>query len=138
MIGLDSNLFVYMLEGHAEFGEAVRDIFVAIEQTRLEACASELVYFEVLSYPGLLSKQVTEATALIGQLGIRYIPVSSDVLLEAARLRRECGLGALDSVHVASALGAGCSAFITNDQALLKKAVPEIRLVALDKAAVLL
>jgi predicted nucleic acid-binding protein len=132
VIALDSNLFIYMLEAHPEFGEDARRVFVAIEQTGLDAVASELVFMEVLGYKGLNKQMAENAQTRLEQFGIKFIPISRTILLTASRLRRELGLGPLDAVHAATAIESNCSSLVTNDQELLKKRVAEIGLVRLN------
>lgn len=131
MIALDSNIFIYMLEGNKEFGELARDLFVAIEQTNLDAIASELVFMEVLASPNLTTAEAGMVKGKIEELGASFKPVSRQVLAEAAKLRRQFKCGALDSIHIASAIEARCTQFITNDLNLLKKHIPEIQIIPL-------
>lgn len=129
--GLDSNLFIYFLEGNLQFGGYAKEVFLSIEKGDLDACASELVFFEVLSSKHLNDSTATKAKKTLESLPIRYYPADKTVLIEASRLRREYGLGVLDSVHVASALTSGCEKFITNDERLTKKKVPSISIIGL-------
>ncbi len=135
VIALDSNLFIYFLAAHPEFGEATRSLFVNVEQTSLNACASELVFYEVLSHSNISDKEARLATDLLNELGVAYKPVTSLVLNSAARLRREYGCGAIDAIHIASAIQAKATHFVTNDRGVLKKRIPSIKLVSLDQAS---
>lgn len=135
MIALDSNLFIYFLAAHPEFGGSARELFVAVEQTSLNACASELVAYEILSHGDISDKQAGRITDTLDQLGIVYKPVSHSVLGRAAKLRRDYSCGAIDAIHLASALQAGATHFVTNDRGVLKKQIPGIELVPLDQAA---
>ncbi len=132
MIALDSNIFIYMLEAHQEFGSAACDLFVAIEQTSLDAVASEVTFLEVLASPKLQGDLINQTRRSLEQLGVRFHSVSKDALLSAAELRRQHGCGAFDAIHVAQAISQGCSQFITNDRSLLKKQIPGISLVSIQ------
>lgn len=132
VIALDSNIFIYMLEAHHEFGPAARDIFLAIEQTSLDATASELTLLEVLASPKLQGDAARQTQYSLEQLGVRFHFVSKEVLLRAAELRRQHGCGAFDSIHIAQAIRQGCSQFITNDKTLLKKQIPGIKLIPIQ------
>lgn len=134
VIALDSNIFIYFLAAHPEFGEDARELLVAIEQTSLNACASELVHYEVLSCSGVSDADAHDITQLLGEVDVTYKPVSREVLHSAAKLRCDYGCGAMDSIHLASALQAKATHFVTNDKAVLKKPVEGIELVALEQA----
>lgn len=123
-----------MLEGNSQFGALAQELFVAAEQTHLVAYSSELTFMEVLAHPGMSEEVAARARNSLEELGITFQPLTRQVLLEAAKLRRGQGLGALDSIHVASALLAGCADFVTNDKELLKCQVEQIRLVPLINA----
>ena len=115
-----------MLEAHQEFGSAACDLFVAIEQTSLDAVASEVTFLEVLASPKLQGDLINQTRRSLEQLGVRFHSVSKDALLSAAELR------AFDAIHVAQAISQGCSQFITNDRSLLKKQIPGISLVSIQ------
>lgn len=138
MIALDSNLFIYFLAAHPDFGEQARRLFVAVEQTTLDACASELVHYEVLAHSGLSDTEAQRVAALLAEMDVRYRPITSRVLYEAAALRRAYNCGPMDSIHLASALQAQATHFVTNDKHVLKKSIPGIILVPLDHADTLL
>jgi predicted nucleic acid-binding protein len=134
VIALDSNLFIYLLEAHPEFGASSAELFKVIEKTYLNATTSELTLMEVLSHKTLNDHQVRTTRANLEKLGVDMTPISKQILLGAATLRRDCNLGALDSIHVATAIQNGCKWFITNDHNLLKRHVPGITLLPLTSA----
>lgn len=132
MIGLDANLFIYLLEGNQRFGELARNIFSAIEQGTIKACASEITFLEVLSYRLMTNGVATKAKDELKNLGVTFQPVTEEILLSAANLRRKYGLGTMDAVHVASAKASNCGQFVTNNQQLLQRNIPGIKLIPLQ------
>jgi len=68
---------------------------------------------------------------LINSNGIDLIPVSIAIARHAAQLRARHNLRTPDAIHVATALEAGCQAFLTDDLGL--KRVSEIRVLVLDE-----
>ena len=138
MIALDSNVLIYFLTAHAEFGELSRRLLVAVEQTSLNACASELVSYEVLSYSRISDKEAREITSVLEELDVVYKPVSHEVLQLAAMLRRDHGCGAIDAIHIASAIAAKATHFVTNDAGILCKSIPDIVLTPLGETQPLL
>ena len=134
MIAVDSNIVIYFLAAHPEFGELSRDLLVAVEQTSLNACAPELLRYEVLSYSELSESEATKVANALDGLDIVYKPVSQEVLTTAAALRRTHGCGAMDAIHIASALQAKATHFVTNDKNILSKTISGIELVSLADA----
>lgn len=61
---------------------------------------------------------------------LEVVPVSRDVLIEAARLRAVANLRLPDAIHGATATLTGCETFLTNDRRLL--AIPGIDVVVLS------
>jgi predicted nucleic acid-binding protein len=53
--------------------------------------------------------------ALQSRRGLTVLPVSRDVLVEAAHLRATTTLRLPDAIHAASARLGGCGRFVTND-----------------------
>ncbi len=131
MIALDSNVIIYLLDAHVEFGETSRKLLKKLEQTTIRVIASELLIFEVLSRGGGTDREANALLERLEMLNIDYGRCSMTILLQAARLRREANLGALDSIHVANAIEKNATHFITNDKQLLKKEVNDIKIVSL-------
>lgn len=133
MYAIDANIVIYALEGNTEFGpDAKKLLNVLIKQAQCRA--SELLIMEVLS----CKMEDSDARGLLKWLlrfDMPYDQVSLPVLLAAAKLRRKYSFGTPDSIHVASAMTAGCTHFITNDRTILKKKLPGIEIISLKKAA---
>ncbi len=138
MIAIDSNVFICLLEDNTRFGPLSRNLFWAAEKTNLSACCSALVFHEVLAYPKLTPAKAIRLQQKLEQLGIEFKPITTTTLVESARLRRQYNLGAFDSVHIASAIEARATHFVSNDQKLLTKKVSGIKLVPLSAVDTLL
>jgi len=54
-------------------------------------------------------------TQLLMATEIRLLPITLDVLRDAARLRADTSLKTPDAIHAATALAAGSDLFVTND-----------------------
>jgi len=136
VLGIDANVLIYALEGNPEFGPDAKHVLRdSVENTGCSA--SELIIME------LMARKMNETTAArlytwLQKVGIRYQVVTREVLLKAADLRRSYDFGAMDSIHVASAMQAGCTHFVTNDRQVLRRKVPGIHIVSLSAAAKLL
>jgi predicted nucleic acid-binding protein len=117
-IYLDTNIFIYALEGYPVFRTVLTTLFNALDRGELMAVTSELTLAEVLVKP-LLDRHAERQAAYLQVLqpspSLHMAPVSRDVLLAAARLRAETGLKLPDAIHAATAQLMGCEQFLTND-----------------------
>lgn len=86
---LDTNVFVYALEGYEEFRLRLIKLFETLDHGELQAITSELTLAEVLVKPLLDRSQEREAAyhrALRSSVSLQVMPVTRDVLITAARL----------------------------------------------------
>jgi len=131
MIALDSNVFIYHLGEHPDFGTYAKELLKAVEDGQLTAITSELTFTEVLGYPGMSDEQAIIAEREIKKTNVKLNKVNADTLLLAASLRRKYNIRTPDAIHIASAIRASATQFISNDRKLLSKKIPEIEFVAL-------
>ncbi len=120
-IALDSVIFIYALEGNAEFGDRVLKIFEAIEQGKCQGFACDLVLAELMVKP-LREGQVEIAQEYVTELpkfpNLTFRSITRATVITAASLRGSSNLGLVDALHLATAIEAGCTVFLTNDTAL--------------------
>jgi predicted nucleic acid-binding protein len=123
-IYLDANVFIYFVEGPAELAEPLCSLFEFAESggpsgnpLRNFFVTSELALAEVLS-----SSRTSEADRdmycelILGSAFIAKAQVNKDILLEAARLRREFGFKLPDAIHAATALYNQCDMLVSRDK----------------------
>src|SRR6266576_436023 len=105
MIALDSNVFIYLLNAHPEFGPKAEKT-VRLPDAKV---ASELIFAEIFSSPKLeVAEARHEARAFIEALKIEYVPIGRATMFLAGQLRQTHKILALaDALHLASALEAG-------------------------------
>ncbi len=116
---LDANVIIAIVEGNSDLSPAQFEFVSAIDSGRLMAVTSELTLSECLVKP-MADRNVDAISAymnfLDGREGFPVLPISREILIEAARLRSELGGKLPDAIHVATALQAGCGTFLTNDR----------------------
>ena len=97
---------------------------------------SELTLIEVLVKPfrdGNSELQTVYRQAIQSSGELSVVPISRDVLVEAAQLRANLNLKLADAIHAATALLTECSTFMTNDQRF--QIVPGFHVVLLSQVA---
>ena len=130
---LDTNVFIYMLEGYPEFLPLLTQLFKALDNKHLQAITSELTLAEALVKPFAdknISLQKIYEHTIQSALGLTVIPISRNILIKAAKLRTSM-LRLPDAIHLATAQENDCKFFITND-AHLKK-IPDINILLLSE-----
>ena len=115
---LDTNVFIYTLEGFPGIEDALKELFKAIDAGAVQTVSSELSLAEVLIKPiqnKNVQHQAIYEAAIRSRKRLEVVPVSRSVLLEAARLRGTTNLRPPDTIHAATATLSGCTGFFSND-----------------------
>ncbi len=129
---LDTNIFIYALEGYSTFRAVLTTVFGALDRHELAAITSELTLAEVLVKPfsdRSIEREKAYLQILQPSASLQMVPVSRDVLIAAARLRAETTMKLPDAIHAATAQITGCSYFLTNDTQL--KTIPGLTILSL-------
>ena len=132
----DTNLFVYLVEDEGERTEQV----VALRQWMIERedelLTSALTLGEVLVKP--MEKGDEELMRRYEQAisaGATVLPFDSRAAPTFAKIRRDRSIRAPDAIQLACASAAGADLFITNDDRLSRKNIPDIQFIqSLEKA----
>jgi predicted nucleic acid-binding protein len=132
----DTNLFIYLIEGTGERGEAVRHLRERMLARSDRLFTSTLTLGEVLvkpteaNQPELVTKYEELLTA-----GATILPLDVKAARAFAAIRRDRSIKPPDAIQLACAAEAKIDLFITNDERLSQKVVPGIQFVtSLDKA----
>jgi predicted nucleic acid-binding protein len=118
---LDTNIVIYLIEGHAPYRAALQLIDEAVAEGKVRLLTGEITLIEVLSGPLAANRMDIVAryrTFLENDAVIELIPTVRDVYLNAAVYRAAHGLETPDAIHVASAIAGNCDVFLTNDSRL--------------------
>ncbi len=122
MIAFDSNILIYYLEDNPEFADKVYEVFLRIEKEG-GVCSALLV-----------TESFYGNTASFEQLGplknesVQIIALTKELAEYAGRLKLKHSLKNIDAIHLATALKCGADEFVTNDEAILKKKIPGLRI----------
>lgn len=130
LIALDTNIFIYALEGHDDFGVQARELVSSIDSGDKSAVASTYVLTELLRQG---PQEMREA--LLSTRNMTFIPTSQEIALLAADIIRanSVKLSNIDAIHLATALFMGCREFWTNDKLLGKAKVNGLSIKMLGK-----
>jgi predicted nucleic acid-binding protein len=128
---LDTNIFIYALDGRSEFCAAARALLETISGGDYQGVASVLVYTELMRKPSALALEALDSIN-----NMRFLPVDKLIALEAASLSaaKDANIKAYDELHLATAVLAGAQEFWTNDHVLAKARVAGLRVRLLTEA----
>lgn len=119
MTGIDSNVFIYILERHPQFFEPSMTALKSALADTEQICVPTLVITEILS--GTSDKAVLR---FFERNSFRFYDLTQAIATVAGELRfARASLKTADSIHLATALAAGANRFITNDNNLCKLTV---------------
>lgn len=100
----------------------------------MSGVTSELSLAEALVKPLQNQDSVQQATYkqfICTSQQLSVIPISRDVLIEAAQIRASTNIKLPDAIHAATAVLTECSTFLTNDQHF--QVVPDLWVVLLSQ-----
>ena len=130
---IDTCVWIYHLEEHPEFGPPAARLIENLEEGRFRAVASELTLLELTVRPLQLGRQdvADDYEVLLDYFPhLELIPISREILVDAASLRARLKLRTPDSIQLATGLRAGATLAVTNDK--LWQSVPLIETVLLS------
>ncbi len=132
-LGIDTAPFIYLIEKHLAYLDRVRAIFAEVAQGKMSGISSIVTLTEVLTQP-LKNNNMTLEQAyrriLLRSRHVKLLAIDAPTAERAARLRATYTLRTPDAFQIATALQAGCQAFLTNDRGLSR--VMDLRILVLD------
>lgn len=115
---LDTNVFIYFVEGHDRFAPVLSQLFDMIDDKAVVAVTSELTFAEVMVKAfadGNSHVAAIYERLLFGPSELTVVPISRPVLRRSAELRARLPLRAFDAIHVATAAETTCDFLISQD-----------------------
>ncbi|MCP4421581.1 MAG: type II toxin-antitoxin system VapC family toxin [Chloroflexi bacterium] len=134
---LDTAPVIYYVERKQPFYKKAELFFSLLDDGAFTAVSSPITLAECLFYP---YKQKNEPllqafqVLLISGPNTIFVPATALIANLSARLRANYNLGFADAFQVATAIHAGCDAFLTNDKQLQR--IAELKVVVLENIAV--
>lgn len=114
---LDTAPVIYSVEKHADFWQLLISLWNALQTKEIEVFTSQLTLLETLVQPIRQNNLslVSAYETLLTKTDVKLVPVSLDILRQAADLRAAQNLKTPDAVHASTAIASNCAYFITND-----------------------
>lgn len=130
---LDTNIVIYAIEGFADLAKQIQALLLALDDAQIVAVTSELTLAEALIKP-LKDQNQPEQQAykkfLTPTSVLQVVPISKEILEEAARLRATTKLKLPDAIHLATATLNGCDCFLTNDDSFKSITTANIKILS--------
>ena len=133
VIGIDWALIIYLVEKNPRYFPIVEEIFRRIDVGQWQAYTSVLTLTEILTHPrrtGNVRLENGYLDVLGDSANFMLLDVDAAIADVAADLRARHNLRTPDAIQLATALAAGCEAFLTNDYGLRR--VDALRVLVLD------
>jgi uncharacterized protein len=120
-IGLDTSIFIYHFEDHPLYAPLTRRLLAAVRDGKLHAVTSTVTIMEIAVQPLALGKRAVAdeyEVLLLNFPNLDILDVTVAIARRAAEVRALTRLKPADALHVAAALQAGATLFVTNDKAI--------------------
>jgi predicted nucleic acid-binding protein len=133
-LGIDTRAFIYLVGRNPNYLDRVREVFRRIDAEEIWGGSSVVTLTEVLTHPKRTHDQTLEQeylAILLNSANFQLLDTNPTIAMIAADLRARYSLLTPDAIQIATALEAGCGAFLTNDRRLQR--VMELRVLVLDE-----
>lgn len=114
---LDTAPIIYAIEEHEIYWTELQPIWAAFEAGEVQIVTSEISLLETLVQPirDNNSKLADTYNELLTGSEIFLVPVSTEILRAAAKLRANHNLKTPDAIHAATAIASNCDYLVAND-----------------------
>ena len=128
----DSMLFIYWIEGHPIHARRISQILERMTQRGDLLCTSTFTLAEVLTGPYRRGDErlASRIRDVFHGPEIETLPFTTATADIYASIRGRFGFSPADAIHLASAAEVKTDIFLTNDDVLVGKGIPNIQFVA--------
>jgi predicted nucleic acid-binding protein len=115
---IDTNIFIYFIEGSEKFFPQVKELFEHVGTLGAQIVTSEITVAECLYKPSQQQNQklINIYEELFERTGeIELFPLDGLLTKQAALHGSQLGLKLIDAIHYESALQAGCDVLVSAD-----------------------
>ncbi len=134
-LGLDADVIIYFVQAVPAYEVLLTDIFGRIAQGELQAITSTITLTETFVLPFRDGNALLEQSfrdLLLNSANVTVLPVDAAIAERAADLRARYRMKTPDALQAATALEAGCQAFLTNNGDHFRN-VTELNVLVLDE-----
>jgi predicted nucleic acid-binding protein len=133
LVYLDSNAIIYSVEKVPEYWPKLKPVWQASAEGRLKLVTSELAILESLVLPMRLGNAglIADYEEVFHSQEVELVPITANILREAASMRAKHKAKTPDSIHLATALSIQCKLCLTND--LDFRRVPDVPVAILSQ-----
>ena len=131
-LGFDTAPLIYFVEQNPGYITLVREVFRQVDNGSVEGFTGMISFAEVLVVPKRMNDKILEEAyrdVLFNSQNFSTLSIDAETAERAADLRSRYKLKLPDALQIATALEAGCEAFLTNDEAL--HSVVDLRVIVL-------
>ena len=132
-VGLDTTPLIYFTEENGDYLELVDPFFESLGRGDFSVVTSVMTLLEALVRPireGNIALAQKYKTFLLDSINVEMLDISQNIAEEASRLRALYKIRTPDAIHLATALNAKATYFLTNDIALSSS--PGIKILVVD------
>jgi len=133
LVYADAQIAICTADVNPTYAPVLIPLWQEMTKGTFQVVSSELTIVETLVLPLRLNDalMLNQREGIWRQKNTTLLPITQDILREAARLRALIsGLKTPDALHAATAILHGCTLFITNDNGFRR--VPNLPLIVLD------
>jgi predicted nucleic acid-binding protein len=132
LIFWDTNLFIYLIEEHPDFGPKVEAIRNSMYRRADRLCTSALTVGEVLTGPTIRKDRVLLDLykSILQPPLVSVLPFAWEATDHYAQIRADSSISRADAMQLACAAAASVDLFLTNDAHLNGRYVPGVQFIA--------
>lgn len=120
VVYVDTAIVIYSMEKFPDYFPLLEPMWRQLQTSEIQVITSELTLLETLVMPlrNRNTDLIDRYEAMLLSSEISLIPISQNILKQAANLRSTSNLKTPDAIHTSTAINQKCTVFLTNDTGL--------------------